>query len=194
MQLALNPPNPLAARESLFTDHGLALTSSTAVAARFGKSHDKVVRDIEQLLADLTVVSYARPSFQLGDAPKSGDISGLKFEETTYLDSRKREQKMYRLTFADFSLVTMGFTGIKALRWKVDYITAFNQMEARLRSPVKREANAFRIVRPTASLAAEGLAQGLSRKATAALAGRSESAITRARATARRLGLLPLTH
>ena len=31
-----------------------------------------------------------------------------------------------------FALLTMGFTGKQALQWKIKYINAFNEMEAKL--------------------------------------------------------------
>jgi phage regulator Rha-like protein len=44
-----------------------------------------------------------------------------------------RTQKEYLLTRDGFSLVVMGFTGQKALQWKLKYIEAFNKMEAQLK-------------------------------------------------------------
>jgi gp16 family phage-associated protein len=134
---------------------GHTQTTSMKLAEYFHKRHDHVMRDIEQLLADLTVIPFNAPNF--------GDISGLNFELTEYLDSRKRVQKMYLLTYADFSLVTMGFTGIKALRWKVDFITAFNQMEAQLQSHIKREASALHQLRPLLAPVVTATEQGLRR-------------------------------
>ena len=40
---------------------------------------------------------------------------------------------MYNMNRDGFSLLAMGFTGEKALRWKLDYIKAFNTMEAELK-------------------------------------------------------------
>ena len=39
---------------------------------------------------------------------------------------------MYNMNRDGFSLLAMGFTGEKALRWKLDYIKAFNTMETEL--------------------------------------------------------------
>ena len=39
-----------------------------------------------------------------------------------------------------FSLLVMGFTGKKALEWKIKYIQAFNAMEEELRNPSKTNA------------------------------------------------------
>ena len=40
---------------------------------------------------------------------------------------------MYEMDRDGFSLLAMGFTGEKALRWKLEYINAFNVMEAELK-------------------------------------------------------------
>ena len=40
---------------------------------------------------------------------------------------------MYEMDRDGFSLLAMGFTGEKALRWKLDYIKAFNAMEKELK-------------------------------------------------------------
>lgn len=39
---------------------------------------------------------------------------------------------MFELTRDAFVLIVMGFTGKRALQWKIDYIKAFNRMEATL--------------------------------------------------------------
>jgi phage antirepressor YoqD-like protein len=52
------------------------------------------------------------------------------FEETTYVNEQNgQEYPMYIMNRDGFSLLTMGFTGKQALRFKLDYIRAFNQME-----------------------------------------------------------------
>jgi len=40
---------------------------------------------------------------------------------------------MYEMDRDGFSLLAMGFTGEKALKWKLDYIKAFNAMERELK-------------------------------------------------------------
>ncbi|MGE7157248.1 Rha family transcriptional regulator [Methylorubrum rhodesianum] len=40
----------------------------------------------------------------------------------------------YRLNRDAFSVIVMGFTGERAFQWKLDYVEAFNRMEAELRS------------------------------------------------------------
>ena len=41
----------------------------------------------------------------------------------------------YLLTRDGFSLLVMGFTGARALEWKLKYIEAFNQMEEAIKNP-----------------------------------------------------------
>lgn len=51
------------------------------------------------------------------------------FEKTTYISTRGREENEYLMDRDGFSLLVMGFTGKKALEWKLKYIDAFNKME-----------------------------------------------------------------
>ena len=90
----------------------IAVTTSLMVAEKFGKRHDRVIRAIENLQKDL---------------PKNGVV---KFIASSYLDAKGERRKMYVMNRDAFSLLVMGFTGKKAMEWKVKYIEAFNQMEA----------------------------------------------------------------
>ena len=40
---------------------------------------------------------------------------------------------MYEITRDGFTLLAMGFTGKKAMQFKIKYIAAFNEMEAKLK-------------------------------------------------------------
>lgn len=99
--------------------NGIPKVSSLEIAERFGKQHKNVMRDIERLLADL-----------------DNGFRELNFELTFRIvpgpNNSQREEPYYNLTRDAFSLLAMGFTGKKALAWKVKYIEAFNLMEARL--------------------------------------------------------------
>lgn len=55
------------------------------------------------------------------------------FKLVSYKDSRGRKQPCYNLTRDGFSLLVMGFTGQKAYQWKIEFIKAFNTMEAKLK-------------------------------------------------------------
>lgn len=76
----------------------------------FEKDHDKVLRDIRELACD-TAFSLAN------------------FGESKYINARGREYPEYLMTRIGFSVLTMGFTGAKALKWKIKYAEAFEEME-----------------------------------------------------------------
>ena len=91
-----------------------ALTDSLTVAEMFGKEHSKVVRTIENII---------------GGLPKNGDTPNL-FMKTWYKHPQNGERySKYLMNRDGFSLLVMGFTGPKALEWKLKYISAFNAME-----------------------------------------------------------------
>lgn len=95
-----------------------AVTDSRTLAKSFGKRHDLVLRDIEAL-----------------DLP--ADWRLLNFEETQV--ERKTPtggkviSKAYTITRDGFTILAMGYTGSKAMKFKLAYIDAFNRMEAALR-------------------------------------------------------------
>lgn len=62
------------------------------------------------------------------------------FIESQYINERGRTYKAYEMTRDGFSLLVMGFTGKKALDWKLKYIDAFNLMEQQLLA-VNHKAN-----------------------------------------------------
>lgn len=95
--------------------NGKILASSREVAERFGKEHSKVKRSIQALEKDVA---------------NFGEMFTLSY----YEDSYGRKQEEYCMNRDGFSLIVMGFTGKKALEWKLKYIEAFNKMEDALRS------------------------------------------------------------
>jgi Rha family phage regulatory protein len=97
-----------------------ALTTSLNVAEYFGKEHRKVCRDIENLLAS---------------EAKLGDFWTANFGRSDYVDSRGKVQRMFTMTKSGFALLTMGYTGPKALRFKVAYINQFDAMEHWIKGP-----------------------------------------------------------
>lgn len=94
---------------------GVLTVSSLRVAADFQKDH----RHVTEVIRNLTAENPAVKSM---------------FIENSYINERGREYKCYELTRDGFSLLVMGFTGKKALEWKLKYIEAFNKMEQQLRS------------------------------------------------------------
>nr|WP_278842519.1 Rha family transcriptional regulator [Melissococcus plutonius] len=87
-----------------------AITSSLQVAETFDKRHDHILRDLEGIKKDV-------PNF--GEMFSGGNES----------DSYRRPRKVYYMNRDGFTLLAMGFTGQKALQFKLKYIEAFNRME-----------------------------------------------------------------
>lgn len=89
------------------------VTSSLVVAETFGKEHYNVLRDIDSLKKD--VVSFEEM-----------------FVQTNIPDSYGRDRRAYVMTKDGFTLLAMGFTGKKAMQFKLAYMEAFNEMEKRI--------------------------------------------------------------
>lgn len=175
MQLTLNLPNPLAARQALFlSTDGQPFTTSRAVAERFSKRHKNVLRDIEKLVATMPDPEFGR----------------LNFEPSSYLNEQSKVQPEYRLTHDGFALLAMGFTGCDALAWKIAFLQAFNALEAELHARTTRFATALDQVRPMLRPVVEATEAGYSRTDIAGPLGKSPASVTYHRRTARRLGLL----
>lgn len=63
----------------------------------------------------------------------SEDFRNGNFAEPSYINSQNKKQPMYQITKDGFVLLVMGYTGEKAMKFKEDYIKAFNKMENELR-------------------------------------------------------------
>jgi len=96
---------------------GIPTTTSADVARHFGKRHEHVMDSIRGLLAQLP--ENAHPNFRVSE----------------YTDPTGRKLPAYTLTRDGFTLLAMGFTGKRALQFKLAYIDAFNRMEAALHQP-----------------------------------------------------------
>ena len=107
---------------------GVPVTTSRAVAEHFGKQHKNVLRDIEATIA------------QLNETEEGKAFNRLNFEPISALDAMNRDPPMYLLTLDAFTLLAMGFTGSRALAFKVAYINAFNRMEQLLTGRAEAQA------------------------------------------------------
>ena len=92
-------------------------TTSMHIAAAFGKRHDNVLRDIKALVAQLPA-----------------EFNALNFEAVAYVDEKGERRSMFRVTRDGFTLMAMGFTGKRALSFKLAYIAAFNAMAAHIKN------------------------------------------------------------
>lgn len=93
--------------------NNVPITDSIHVAEFFRKRHFHVLREIEKLIAQ--VPDFAKSNFELC----------FKINEL----QNGKPQKFYRMTEQGFSLLAMGFTGEKALKFKIAYINAFTSMK-----------------------------------------------------------------
>lgn len=106
----INEMNNLVASIDVKEYEGQPVVSSREVANNFGKKHKHVLESIENIKAENSAVTKM-------------------FIESSYKAGTGKNYKEYLLTRDGFSLLVMGFTGAKALQWKLKYIEAFNKME-----------------------------------------------------------------
>ena len=88
-------------------------TTSLNVASVFKKQHKHILAQIREFPKD----SFTEPNFRLSE----------------YMDVTGRILPCYNLTKDGFCLLVMGFTGEKAYKFKVEFINAFNKMEAMIK-------------------------------------------------------------
>lgn len=94
---------------------GKDVTTSLIIAEVFGKEHNKVCRDIENLSC-------------------SSEFNTANFGVISYIDSRGREQKAFDITKDGFSFLVMGYNGKKASEFKEKFINEFNKRESLLKN------------------------------------------------------------
>lgn len=92
----------------------ITVVSSLDVAETFEKEHRRVMQDIRELEC-------------------SEYFNVHNFVQVTYKDARNRKQPMYYMTRDGFTLLVMGYTGHKAMKFKEAYIKQFNAMEKQLK-------------------------------------------------------------
>jgi Rha family phage regulatory protein len=112
MTLIDNSRNPV-----VFAKDGEVFANSRDVACFFGKNHRDVTRAIDGLIS------------------QEPDLGVRKFTQGVHTlpETGTQTHRHYDMDRDGFTLLAMGFTGAKALKWKLRYIEAFNAMEAELR-------------------------------------------------------------
>lgn len=114
MKLVKNPEYGLYEKDNqIFCD-------SLQVAEELNKRHSDVLRAVENIIRE--------------DSGLSKNFTQRNFALSTYKDVSGKQNKMYLLTKDGFAIVTMGFTGKKAMKFKEAYIKRFNQMEQFIQS------------------------------------------------------------
>jgi Rha family phage regulatory protein len=110
------------------TDDGLFADAKTEkiycdsryVADTFEKEHKHILESIREILSEKSGIS--------------GEFGRSNFRPIDYKDAHGRKQPRYALSRDGFTLLVMGFTGQKAMKFKEYYITKFNDMEATLKA------------------------------------------------------------
>ncbi len=105
---------------SFYDCNGQKMVSSRDVAENFEKEHKDVIRAVENIKAQNCALTSM-------------------FFKTTYTAGTGKAYPMYLMNRDGFSLLAMGFTGSKAMEWKLKYIQAFNAMERKLTTPESDE-------------------------------------------------------
>ena len=108
----------------LFADKkDIVRVDSLYVAEFFEENHKEVLRDIRNISTPNSGLSkeFAERNFTLG----------------SYKDKQNQKRPCYYLTRDGFTILVMGYTGKKALRFKELYIRRFNEMEELIKSLVK---------------------------------------------------------
>lgn len=90
----------------------VTVVSSLDVAETFEKEHRNVLADIRSLSSGVS----------------SAEFSAL-FYESSYTASNGKKNPMYYMNRDGFTLLVMGYTGEKAMKFKLAYIKQFNAME-----------------------------------------------------------------
>lgn len=130
----------------LFEKRNQIVVNSRVIAERFEKEHFHLLRDIKSLTEGIS---------------KNGDTPSKYFIASVWINEQNGQRyPEYLCTRDGFSLLVMGFTGQRALEWKLRYITAFNQMEAALR---ERQTSEWLITRKQGKLVRRGETDSIAR-------------------------------
>ncbi len=117
-----NLPVPAPKRKPIiYRKDGQVYADSRDVAVYFHKQHKHVLEVIDKLLFHSRIFGH---EFFTEKTVANPTVTG-------------REDRFFEMNRSGFSLIVMGFTGLKALAWKIDYITAFDMMEAELQKPAQ---------------------------------------------------------
>ena len=92
------------------------ITTSLKVAEKFKKEHRNVLKSIRKLMTAKNVA-----------------VAKM-FDEQMYVNDQGKEQPMFYMNRDGFVLLAMGFTGDRAIDFKVEYIEAFNKMEETIKN------------------------------------------------------------
>ena len=155
-------------------------TTSLKIAEYFGKNHQHVMRQIRKLIEQISL-----PNFE-----ESNEFSLSNFGQSDYKNARGKTYPMYKISHDGFALLAMGFTGQKALEWKIQFLNAFREMERQLQERNNRWVRVIDQVRPSLRPVVEWTEQNLSRTEIAERIGKSVNSVTYYRGRVRGFNIL----
>ena len=94
---------------------GTPTTTSLLIAEKFGKPHKTILEKIDATILELPM-EFSRQNFLPSD----------------FVNARGRTYRQYDMTRDAFALIAMSLTGTKVIKWKLEFIAAFNAMEREL--------------------------------------------------------------
>ena len=100
----------------LFEYRNNTVVSSRIIAEKFERNHRDILKSVRELVEGMRKSSHTPEKYFI-------------YSEYTHGQNNQIYPE-YFCTRDGFSLLVMGFTGSKALEWKLKYIEAFNRMEA----------------------------------------------------------------
>ena len=107
----------------IFADaHDTARVDSLFVAEFFEKNHKEVLRDIRKI---------TDPTSGLSE-----EFRQRNFAPSSYTNNQNKKQPCYCMTRDGFTMLAMGYTGQKAMKFKELYIRRFNEMDAFIKNLV----------------------------------------------------------
>lgn len=117
----------------VLSSNGKPVTNSLLVAQKFDKNHRDVMRSIRSIIQQAEN-SAGQPA---------QNCARQMYIENQYVDKKGELRPSYIIDRDGFSLLVMGFTGSEALKFKIDFIMAFNKMEEKLKalqSPIVKKS------------------------------------------------------
>lgn len=115
--LSLFPTEEQNNQQLVMINNNRVVTTSLRIAEYFSKAHKDVLKAISNLE---TTKDFQERNFSLSFYTRELPNGGSK------------KEPMYYITRDGFTLLAMGFTGKKAMQFKIAYINAFNEMEEML--------------------------------------------------------------
>ena len=109
------------------------LTTSRKISEKFKKEHYEVIYAIEGRVSENAKDVKVKNKGIINELIEAGISQLENYFILSEYESRGKKHKEYLVTRDGFSLLAMGFTGSEAVKWKIEYINAFNAMENELK-------------------------------------------------------------